>query len=141
MKLTALEIDRYQHMTHGFKSLAADQETEPLLKKLAEILDHLEPQGIDNYHSVFVCAPRPTFRHYFESHGESSYEEASEEEIAQVKKITGIIFLRRLYGSDWESNISHEKRAKSFTVCFLTVPSYLRLTTVMSISNITAPIC
>ena len=86
MKITALEVDRYQHMTHGFKSLAADKETEPLLKKLAEILDHLEPQGINNYHSVFVCAPRPTFRHYFESHGESSYEEASEEEIAQVKK-------------------------------------------------------
>lgn len=86
MKLNAQDINCYLRATDEWRSFKASEHTELLIKKLAEILDQLEPQGIDNYHLVFVSAPRPTFRQYFKHHVDEPYKKASKKETDHAKK-------------------------------------------------------
>ena len=65
MKMNALILSHFNPSGGVFDSFAADEATADGIRKLAVILDELEPQGDDHFHSVWVSAPRPTFRQYY----------------------------------------------------------------------------
>ncbi len=67
MKMNAMTISKFKKGGF-FSSFKATGETEELLKKLAGILDELKPQDVDNYHSIWISAPRPTFRQFYDFH-------------------------------------------------------------------------
>ena len=70
MKFNAMEIEAYRHGGSPFVSYAAGVKTKPMLIRLAEILDQLEPQGEDALHTIWGKADRPTFRQFYAWHYE-----------------------------------------------------------------------
>ena len=79
MKINAMIIDQYKDGGGPMSSYSAGEKTAPLIIRLAEILDKLEPQRDDNLHTIWVKARRPTFRQYYDRHygREEPYIEAS----------------------------------------------------------------
>ena len=68
MKINAMTVDQYKDTGGPLKSNAAGEKTSLLIARLAEILDQLEPQWNDNYHSIWARIRRPTFRQYYNRH-------------------------------------------------------------------------
>ena len=88
MGINAMGINRYKNVQRGWwKSFAAGEKTAPLIIRLAEILDQMEPQGDDNLHTIWVTARRPTFRQFYDrNYGfDEPYKEASAETIESAK--------------------------------------------------------
>ena len=88
MKINAMVIDQYKDVgQHIWESYAAGEKTAPMIVRLAEILDVLEPQGNDNLHTIWVTARRPTFRQYYNWHYEydEPYKEASAKTLETAK--------------------------------------------------------
>lgn len=85
MKINSMTISSFN--PHG-GSYDAKGETEKLLKELTEILDQLKPQDADNYHSIWISAPRPTFRQYYNNIYEHDYpfKEAKDDIIESAKQ-------------------------------------------------------
>ena len=79
MKINAMVIDQYKDSGGPLKSNTAGPNTATLIVRFAEILDQLEPQGIDNFHTIWVKTRRPTFRQYYDRHYgyDEPYPEAS----------------------------------------------------------------
>ncbi|MBO4868629.1 MAG: hypothetical protein J5585_02830 [Clostridia bacterium] len=79
MKINAMVIDLYKDSGGPLKSNTAGPNTAALIVRFAEILDQLEPQGIDNFHTIWVKAHRPKFRQYYDRHYgyDEPYPEAS----------------------------------------------------------------
>ena len=80
-------IDRIKDINHGWESFAAGEKTAPLIIRLAEILDEMEPQGDDNLHTIWITARRPTFRQFYNRHYgyDEPYKEASAKTIESAK--------------------------------------------------------
>ena len=73
MSINAQTIDWYMWLPKPWHPLKPGKETEPLIVRLAGILDQLEPQGDDNLHIIWIKARRPTFRQYYDQ--EYGYDE------------------------------------------------------------------
>ncbi len=54
MKINALTIDHYKLNNRSWEAFEADDNTRIMIKKLADILDDLEPQGNDHLHTILV---------------------------------------------------------------------------------------
>ena len=89
MKYNALSVDHYQQSWGGpLSAYAAGEKTKPMLIRLTQILDRLEPQGDDHLHTIWVKVKRPTFRQFYEYHYgyEIPYKEAADEVIREAKE-------------------------------------------------------
>ena len=73
MKTNALTIKKYCRGYNNWTAYKADEKTTKLIVRLAEILDQLEPQGDDNLHSIWLKAPRPSFRQFYRENYEFDY--------------------------------------------------------------------
>lgn len=73
MKINALTIDHYKLNNRSWEAFEADDNTRIMIKKLADKLDDLEPQGNDHLHTIWIKARRPTYRQFYDYHYEFDY--------------------------------------------------------------------
>lgn len=67
MQFNAMKIDHLKSLAgHDWEAFAAGEKTAPLIIRLAEILDELEPQGDDDLHVIWAKCRRPTFRQFYD---------------------------------------------------------------------------
>ena len=86
MKMNDFIVEWYKESTSSWRSFDAIGETKTLMIRLAEILDRLEPQGEDNFHTIWAKASRPTLRQYVDYYYEEPFKELSPKEQERAKK-------------------------------------------------------